>query len=488
MSTYFKIITFVTALIASITALAQTPSFEKNLNDAFIKAKKSNKNLLIYRYDSTSIYLSKTNKQNTDDYLLDSLLRVSGEKNIFTKDFVLLPLEINSDKKDEKEFRSELILDFTPDFYVFSPDSTCLAYLKTYLQGQEISKNIIQEIKDSINANNQNRISFEQKLYTNTVSKEELLQIIKKRFLLKLSSLKLLNKYASMEENLTNDLYQFIEVEYITTKDRIVQSFLHEPKVSSFQDQRKMLNRVIAQRVLENAKENPDKIEFENALMMNQNAFSSSCAISLAETLSTNSYLQNEFIQEQLKSAFEYYNWINDTLNIIDYGTRYGNNILRRYWSKQKEYLDLHLLQSDFVSNLRMYSNDDERKAAMKENGKNKLKMIKQLGRDYNEAYSKDLNKIAWKIYQSTKKASSLTTALKFSRFSINLWKAPEQLDTYAHLLFALGKTKEAILYQEMAVKDAKKSTKMYNSIVEEFENELKRFKKASITPHQKNI
>lgn len=486
MSTFFKIITFVTTLIASITALAQTPSFEKNLNDAFIKAKKSNKNLLIYRYDSTSIYLDRSNKQTTDDYLLDSLLRVSDEKNIFTKDFVLFPLEINSNKKDEKEFRSKLILDFTPDFYVFSPDSICFAHFKTYLEGQEISKNIIQEIKDSVNANNKNWISFEQKFQKNTVSKEELLQTIEQRFILKLSSLNLLNKYASMEENLTDDLYKYIEVEHITSKDLIVQSFLHEPKDSSFQYQRKMLNRVIAQRVLENAKENPDKIEFENALMMNQNAFSSSGAISLAAIPNTNSYLQNEFIQEQLKSAFEYYNWIGDTLNIIDYGIRYGNNILREYWFKYNEYLILHLLQSDFVLNSKMSSNSDERKAAMKENEKNKLKKIKQLGRDYNEAYSKDLNQIAWKIYQSTQIASSLKSALKFSKFSVSLWHAPEQLDTYAHLLFALGKTKEAIRYQEMAVKGAKKSPKMYGSIVEELESELKRFKKVNIRSQKK--
>jgi hypothetical protein len=39
-----------------------------------------------------------------------------------------------------------------------------------------------------------------------------------------------------------------------------------------------------------------------------------------------------------------------------------------------------------------------------------------------------------------------------------------------------------------MAVKGAKKSSKMYGSIVEELESELKRFKKASITPHKKNI
>jgi predicted Zn-dependent protease len=63
------------------------------------------------------------------------------------------------------------------------------------------------------------------------------------------------------------------------------------------------------------------------------------------------------------------------------------------------------------------------------------------------------LNHVAWHYYQHVEDKDKLQMALTWSQSSLALDpENPYFLDTYAHLLYKTGKTKEAVKYQKKAV------------------------------------
>lgn len=69
------------------------------------------------------------------------------------------------------------------------------------------------------------------------------------------------------------------------------------------------------------------------------------------------------------------------------------------------------------------------------------------------------LNNVAWYIYENTEDKSKLKKAEEYAKRSVNAQKEFFNLDTYAHILFKLGKTKEAKSAIEEAIQlgEAKK-------------------------------
>lgn len=67
------------------------------------------------------------------------------------------------------------------------------------------------------------------------------------------------------------------------------------------------------------------------------------------------------------------------------------------------------------------------------------------------------LNEYAWGYFQLIENKDELETALKWSERSIELFKSPINLDTYANLLSKSGRKKEAIKAEKAAIKLAKK-------------------------------
>jgi tetratricopeptide (TPR) repeat protein len=64
-----------------------------------------------------------------------------------------------------------------------------------------------------------------------------------------------------------------------------------------------------------------------------------------------------------------------------------------------------------------------------------------------------ELNDYAWRLFEQVHDRNMLTDALFWSKRSIDETNEPKFMDTYAHLLQKLGRTGEAISWQERAVK-----------------------------------
>jgi len=64
----------------------------------------------------------------------------------------------------------------------------------------------------------------------------------------------------------------------------------------------------------------------------------------------------------------------------------------------------------------------------------------------------RELNQFAWDVFENLSDTVALTTALEWSRQAVAVDESPENLDTYANLLYRLGHATEAIAWEEKAV------------------------------------
>ncbi len=68
------------------------------------------------------------------------------------------------------------------------------------------------------------------------------------------------------------------------------------------------------------------------------------------------------------------------------------------------------------------------------------------------------LNSLAWEIFQIAESDELLEIGLKLSQLSLDYVRDPAFLDTYAHLLYQLGRSEEALKYQKEAIDMFKRS------------------------------
>ncbi|MCX6245389.1 MAG: thioredoxin domain-containing protein [Bacteroidetes bacterium] len=105
--------------------------------------------------------------------------------------------------------------------------------------------------------------------------------------------------------------------------------------------------------------------------------------------------------------------------------------------------------------------------------GKNK-EFLELAYNDLDKYYSDDynmLNNMAWSFYSMTVDVKYLEKALSWSKQSVSLRREPFNLDTYATILFKLGKKEEAIKQEKEAIALAKKT----NATPAQYEDALKR-------------
>ena len=101
---------------------------------------------------------------------------------------------------------------------------------------------------------------------------------------------------------------------------------------------------------------------------------------------------------------------------------------------------------------------------------------------EYLDKYCQDeegkLNWTAWKFYEHVENKGYLQKALAWSKRAIELSGNYRNLDTYAHLLYKLGKTKDAHAVTEKAIEKAKQNNENYTSstnLLEKIRQEDKR-------------
>lgn len=66
--------------------------------------------------------------------------------------------------------------------------------------------------------------------------------------------------------------------------------------------------------------------------------------------------------------------------------------------------------------------------------------------------YANLLNDGAWNIYQMSREDKFLSKALSWAKRSVEFYESPENMDTYARLLYITGNKKEAIFWMEKAI------------------------------------
>lgn len=84
-----------------------------------------------------------------------------------------------------------------------------------------------------------------------------------------------------------------------------------------------------------------------------------------------------------------------------------------------------------------------------------------------------ELSELAWKFYLYIEDKSKLEVALSWAKEAVSLSSEPSTIDTYASLLYKLGKTKQAILFEEKALEMAEQ---LYDDITH-YQYQLAKFK-----------
>jgi hypothetical protein len=268
---------------------------------------------------------------------------------------------------------------------------------------------------------------------------------------------------------LTGDFQYLVTNQDLKTNDPFVVYILNYQKENnSFWEQTKL---GLINDILKNARLNSDKIEFESSLQLQENYYKNFIQkhqdlINLKYTEHTISDLK----ESQFHERMDFYLRIADTLNIIKNGLIYADSLTTNYQKKRDYYLKVKMPIANFYN-----ESDSEFNDRLENKQKYNEDLIRPKSREYDEFNADLLNTISWNFYLYSTDTSNLTKALSWSEFSLKLNSTPEKIDTYAHLLFALGQTYKAINTQIKAIKAAEKD-EMYKELIENMKLELKRF------------
>lgn len=454
--------------------------YEDNLDKAFEKSKIQNKNLLIIRYYQGLIEPTKNNF-STNDNELDSLLNDSSIINFMSTNFIIYPLNIDSKNKHDSLFSSQFFDNYPPNLIILSPDGNQICFMNSSTNSFDFKIEYILSLLDTIQSKKEDlrmRLTLESKFKNNNISDYELYQLITLRNELNIKSVDYYNHYALRKADLNSEFAKYNLNQDFKTTDAMVPYFLesNKPNDESW-DYYKV---ALIGGILERAKSNTDKAEFEKASLLFEEQ-TNKLMKSQAEKYPQWSKLDpvnNQILLEEnnLEDRFNYYLNISDTPNIIKYGNEFASLLYQSYNKKRKLYINLILEEN--LNNLKLvrYISDSERLAAEQKYLNNKPILIENETNKYNERVAKKLNEITWAYYKYTNNNQELNDALTWSKFSLKLNSSSEKLDTYAHLLFKLGHQKKAIKYQSMAIQMAQQEGK-YVEYIDELKTELNKFK-----------
>lgn len=469
----FNILTLLLILFTNLITFGQS-FFETDIKEAFRKSKKENRNLIIFRCDSTSINNYKKKKKSfpVTYYSLDSLFNSNDLRTKILEEYFILKLEKNNEKPSEIEFSNKFFNENNPNFIIFSPDSSLLTYLKADYYSTGYINDILSKFKDGIIENSEKAFQLkilEASRKNNLLSDIELLELIRLRTIFNLKSREHLNELALKKGKLTGDFQYLVTNQDLKTNDPFVVYILNYQKENnSFWEQTKL---GLINDILKNARLNSDKIEFESSLQLQENYYKN--FIQKHQDLINLKYTEHaisDLKESQFHERMDFYLGIADTLNIIKNGLIYADSLTTNYQKKRDYYLKVKMPIANFYN-----ESDSEFNDRLENKQKYNEELIRTKSREYDEFNADLLNTISWNFYIYSTDTSNLTKALSWSEFSLKLNSTPEKIDTYAHLLFALGQTYKAINTQIKAIKAAEKD-EMYKELIENMKLELKRF------------
>jgi hypothetical protein len=198
----FNILTLLLILLTNLITFGQS-FFETDIKEAFRKSKKENRNLIIFRCDSTSINNYKKKKRSfpVTYYSLDSLFNSNDLRTKILEEYFILKLEKNNEKPSEIEFSNKFFNENNPNFIIFSPDSSLLTYLKADYYSTGYINDILSKFKDGIIENSEKAFQLkilEASRKNNLLSDIELLELIRLRTIFNLKSREHLNELVNL--------------------------------------------------------------------------------------------------------------------------------------------------------------------------------------------------------------------------------------------------------------------------------------------------
>ncbi len=454
-------------------------SGEDDLKEVFFNSRKYNKNLIIYRYDSVAVNYARISKKQSVDYFIDSLLKSLLIPNSIERDFIFFPVNIYTKKTEELDFLDNFYYDFTPNFIIFSPDSNLISYTNYSGRLLNYDINLIDELSDSIYRDYDDVLKRDKlvlKFQSGIITTQEIIDLIFLKSKFNLKSKNLLNWYALNQGELTSDLYSIIVKQNINSTDPIVEYFLRSEKKED--ENWEYYKMGIIEHLLENAKGNFDKIEFENTMnlkenyqkiLIKKNADNDSDIFNISPAL--NVFKENQYIDK-----LYFYLSISDSSSFISTGSEFADFIIESFDKNLKEQVAIQMNIFDAISSMNLYSSDS---IATYEKKNYKINRSNLEAREVNKFLNRTseyLNLIYWNCYIYTTNSVILNRALRWSEFAISIFPTIDNIHTYSHILFTIGYKNKAIKYQKKALKLARNSSDSI-SRVDKLNAELIQFK-----------
>lgn len=177
-----KFLAIITLVIFSLNMCA-SQILGISLKQSFEKADSLNLPLLIIRYDQKMVDFPKEFKTPTSDSILDSIIDESINKAILASEYVVYKLDIESPNEEDIAFQKQFILDYTPNFILYSSNGELIHFYNPISYESE-NDNIIKVLKDTINVKTKSLLTrqfLEKKFLEKSIDSTELYELITNR-------------------------------------------------------------------------------------------------------------------------------------------------------------------------------------------------------------------------------------------------------------------------------------------------------------------
>ena len=444
-------------------------NIENDINVAFRKARKLNKELLVIRTDSNE----KPNKYKIPSQLyLDSIFKDAGSAQKINERFVVFKFEYGKEYQIKHSAIQNLIPAFPPLIYCFTEDS--LLFYKGYVLDK--SKRFVENLLDSIDAH-QSDIklikNLQNKVTDKTIDITTLFDYIKMRYRLGNTFNNELELYLRKGGKFNSDLAEMLSSEdWIPLDGYFFQTILNKQKKNI--DENLFINSAI-NRSIESSTFTTDERKFKLAIQCLEKEASLNEEIKsgiLSSFTESNLALKGRI----LYAKFIFSDSSNDNEGIQKYGVAYVDYLNQTYKQRLEEATNKSEVMMDYVMLYGRSPNEnmDSTKKRLKDYLDKGDERQRQMVDNFNSDEAQILNEICWTFYLKVKDKTSLAKALDWSEKTVQFAKSDFYKDTYAHLHFVLGNKSEAIIQEKIALEIAQKRNDI--RMIKEYTAELEKF------------
>ena len=217
-----KFLTIITLITFSLN-VCKSQNLELSLKQSFEKAKNINLPLIVVRYHQAMVDYPKTFNTPTSDSILDSIMSESKNKSILEKEYIVYKLDIDSSNEDDIAFQKQFILDYTPNFILYSSNGELIHFYNP-ISYESMNDNVIGDLRDTFNVKSKiliNRLHLEKMFAENNISTEELYDLIKIRHAVHLMTRNEINEYVRLGKSIDLELMEIVNQQTFKISDPI---------------------------------------------------------------------------------------------------------------------------------------------------------------------------------------------------------------------------------------------------------------------------